>query len=121
MPSAARSASRGARDLGALDVLAGLDRLPPAAASAQPFWQCESNEDSPRALCLDGMLFRLMGLDVLGCGDNCAQYDQAENNQQNSKRRSKSHCGSRSLPQERPLRPESIRCAFDFKCPGVSL
>ena len=81
MPSAARSASRGARDLGALDVLAGLDRLPPAAASAQPFWQCESNEDSPRALCLDGMLFRLMGLDVLGGGDNCAQYDQAESNQ----------------------------------------
>jgi hypothetical protein len=48
---------------------------------ALPFWQCENNENSPRALCLDRMLFRLMGLDVLGGGDNCAQYDQAESNQ----------------------------------------
>jgi len=74
-----------ARDLDALDVLAAQDRLradmAPGAASAQPFWQRESNEDSPRALCLDRMLFRLMGLDVLGGGDNCAQYDQAESNQ----------------------------------------
>jgi hypothetical protein len=96
-PSAARSAaSRGARDLGALDILAGQDRLRAAMPlAAQPFWQCESNEDSPRALCLDRMLFRLMGLDVLGGGDICAQYDQAENNQQKNKRCSKSHCGSR--------------------------
>ena len=70
-------------------VQAMLNPIEPPAGGCAPlcrrhalhFWQCENNENSPRALCLDRMLFRLMGLDVLGGGDNCAQYDQAESNQ----------------------------------------
>jgi hypothetical protein len=60
------------------------------------------------------MLFRLMGLDVLGGGDNCAQYDQAENNQQNNKRRSKSHRGSRSLPPRAPPQARKYPLCFSI-------